>query len=709
MNTSHLSTPLTDGITHLRTLFAPLETLPGVGDKRIKLFKRLLGDRAMDALFHLPSGILTFTPITDISQAKQGQNVIIKARIVSHAPSPRRGSPHKITCHDGLGFFEILYFHGQSGYIQNILPSQSYRIIVGKAERKNERWQICHPEMVLPPEAEGRLPQRDVVYPLTTGITSRCVARVIDGALVRITTTPEWIYPETRTENQWMTWSMAIRQIHDPRTPADLSPALNKARERLAYDELFAHQLALQIVRRHAVASQPGKAMAGTGGLIQKLLAKLPYEPTNAQKRCLQEIFEDMTKPHVMTRLIQGDVGSGKTLVAMIAMLKAVESGYQAAILAPTDILARQHGENMIALYAEIGVTADILTARETGKKRQKLLEDLAQGTIQILIGTHAIIEQTVQFQNLGLAVIDEQHRFGVEQRLKLTQKGNNPDILAMTATPIPRTLQLANYGDMEVSIIDEKPAGRQPIQTKVLPLDRLEDVVTRAARALESKAKIFWVCPLVEESEVLDVAAAEQRYFHLRSLFGERVGLVHGKMKAKDKDEVMDGFIQGGIDILVATTVIEVGVNVPAATIMIIEHAERFGLAQLHQLRGRIGRGSNTATCLLLYGNQLSQVGRQRLETMRETEDGFKIAEADLRLRGGGDILGTRQSGLPGFRLADFTEHPDRCKELLSMANRDAKKLCKEDPFLTGEIGTAARLLLKIFGKDDAIKYTRS
>lgn len=695
--------------TPILPLLAPLETLSGVGDKRRKLFKKLLGDRAIDALFHLPTNIVRFKPITCLSEAQPGEIIILKTRIINYTPATRRGSPHKITCHDGTIFFDIIYFHAQKGYLQKIFPPNTQKIIVGRVEKKDSRWQICHPDMILPPESTHYLPQRDIIYPLTTGITNRCVSRVIDSALARIPQILEWIPSQTLSEKKWDSWPMCLRQTHDPRDPSELLLSSNKARERLAYDELFAHQLALQIVRHHSKMTHPGKKLSGNGLLVQQILQKLPYSPTNAQSKCIHEIFEDMASPKAMTRLIQGDVGSGKTLVALLSMIRAVESNHQAAILAPTDILARQHAHSMIELCDAIGIKAAILTARETGKKRKQLLEELSSGDIQILIGTHAIIEDTISFHNLGLVVIDEQHRFGVEQRLKLTAKANNPDLLTMTATPIPRTLQLANYGDMEVSIIDEKPPGRLPIQTNVLPLSRLNDVIEGIQRALKNKTKIFWVCPLVEESEALNVAAAEKRAQHLKDLFGDKVGLVHGKLKASHKDDVMNDFIHGQIDILVATTVIEVGVNVPEATIMIIEHAERFGLSQLHQLRGRIGRGTKAGTCLLLYGNQLSLTGKQRLETIRSTEDGFKIAEADLRIRGGGDILGTRQSGLPDFKFTNFSEYPDLCRTLLSQANKDAKDLCFMDPSLTTEQGLAARLLLKLFAKDEAIKYIRS
>ncbi|MBX3487587.1 MAG: ATP-dependent DNA helicase RecG [Candidatus Paracaedibacteraceae bacterium] len=694
-------------LQRLTPLFAPLSTLPGVAGRREALFKRLLGERAIDALLHFPSGIHAYRLVKTINEANIGETVIVQAQIMGHKPSFKRGSPHRVSCYDGSTFFDVVFFHGNAPYFNKILPDGSKKIIIGRADKNLSKWSITHPDKVLPAAPEMMIPEKEVIYPLTTGVTNKCVHRVMDAALSRLINFPEWHEIALIDDKKFISFSQAIRQAHHPQNTQDLT--LSPAHERIIFDELFAHQLALHYARQANQIQIPGQAMAGNGELICRLLKELPYEPTESQKSVLHDIFEDMSRPVPMTRLIQGDVGCGKTLVALMAMLKAIESGYQTAILAPTDILARQHAETMIDLATKIGIKADILTGREKGKKREKLLESLATGQIDLLIGTHALITDSVKFYRLGLAVIDEQHRFGVEQRLALSEKGNNPDILAMTATPIPRSLQLANFGDMDVSIIKEKPAGRQPVDTKVLPLNRINDVIDGVRREIQNSAKVFWVCPLVEESEKINVSAAVDRYEQLKEIFGTKVGLVHGKMKAADKDAIMDQFINGDVSILIATTVIEVGVNVPATTIMIIEHAERFGLAQLHQLRGRIGRGDKPATCILLYGHEMSQIGKERLSTMRQTNDGFEIAEADLRLRGGGDILGTRQSGLPGFRLADFVSYPDRMGELLKLANQETKKVIKENPRLEGERGLAIRLLLKIFSKDDAIRYTRS
>lgn len=694
-------------------LLDSLETASGVDPRRLKFFKKLLGPRVIDAVFHLPTNLITRRYIDTIDQAQPDELISITATAVDYALSTRRGSPTKITCYDGKNHFDLIFFQGNGAYYKKLFPLTAKRRITGKLDKKSEKsgfyWQIAHPEITMPIAVDNKATLCvEPVYPLTAGITNKCVTRVISPLLRRLPLFPDWIDPVLKQQHHWPEWQDALRSIHTPKTQTEIC-TLTPARERLIYDELLAHQLSVNLLRVQQECLLPGQSMVGTGDLGAKIMATLPYTLTPSQDIVLKEIYQNMTQSTPMLRLLQGDVGSGKTLVALLAMARAVESGYQAAILAPTDILARQHGQTIIEIAEKFGLRTALLTGREKGKKRDVLLADLKDHKIDILIGTHAIIQDTVIFAKLGLAVVDEQHRFGVEQRLALTQKGENPDVLTMTATPIPRTLMLANYGDMDVSFLREKPAGRQPVTTKVMALTRLEEVIAGITTPLKSGTKIFWVCPLVEESEALDLAATEERYIHLTHIFGEKVGIVHGKMKAADKDTVMENFINGNIDLLVATTVIEVGVNVPAATVMVIEHAERFGLAQLHQLRGRIGRGENPATCLLLYGFPLSEIGRKRLEIMRQSNDGFLLAEEDLKLRGGGDILGTRQSGLPGFRMADFTSNPDKCQALLSLAHKDARLICRNDPNLQSPRGQALRLLLRLFNREDAIKYSRS
>jgi ATP-dependent DNA helicase RecG len=539
---------------------------------------------------------------------------------------------------------------------------------------------------------------------MAQGVSGKVLLRLMDQALASVPDMTEWQDPPLLAREGWPSFDDAIRSVHAPLEAEDLR-ADNPARRRLAYDELLSSQLALLLVRK-AARSVKGRAVKGTGLLRQTVLTALPFELTGAQKRSVSEIDADMAGETRMLRLLQGDVGSGKTVVALLAMLNAVENGAQAALMAPTEILARQHLETLTPLCAAAGIRLALLTGRDKGKPRAALLEALAAGEIDIVVGTHALFQDDVAFQDLAVAVVDEQHRFGVHQRLALSAKGRAVDVLVMTATPIPRTLTLTHYGDMDVSRLDEKPPGREPADTRALPIDRLEDVIAGLHRAIAGGSKVYWVCPLVEESETGDLAAAEARHELLTQILGPRVGLIHGRMKGPDKDAVMAAFAGDGLDVLVATTVIEVGVNVPTARVMVIEHAERFGLAQLHQLRGRIGRGGGKSTCLLVYAGPLGETARSRLETMRRTDDGFEIAEEDLRLRGAGEVLGTRQSGMPNFRLCpDLLEAQD----LIEMARKDAEVLVARDPELASPRGEALRTLLYLFERDAAVRTLRS
>ncbi|MCE3230903.1 MAG: ATP-dependent helicase RecG [Alphaproteobacteria bacterium] len=683
----------------------PITSLQGVGSKRRPLFERLLGVRVMDALMHLPCDLIHRRFVESVTQARAGEVVTVIGEVISHTPPAYPRKVYAVTCFDGRCFFDLVFFHGKASYLQTLLPLHTKRLISGKLERFQDRWKIPHPDHIeIPGERQLRGPEP--VYPLTTGITNKCVTRVIQSALSRLPPLPEWLDEEKA--QKWPRWNEAVQQVHAPQTQQDLDPQ-TPARLRLAYDELLAHQLSLNLTRRRQQVKAQGASLRSVDRRKAQILQSLPFSLTPGQESALADIARDMASPQQMLRLIQGDVGSGKTLVALLAMAQAVDAGFQAALLVPTDILARQHAAKLAPLCAASDMRLALLTGRDQGKKRAQILEALKDQQIDIIVGTHAIIQEDVHFAKLGLAVVDEQHRFGVNQRLALTGKGNNPDVLAMTATPIPRTLMLAHYGDMDVSFIRDKPAGRQPIETKVLPLSRLDEVVAGIERALKTGAKIYWVCPLIEESEAMDLAAAVERWAALSQKFPGKAGLVHGKLKADEKDAIMGQFINGPVDILIATTVIEVGVDVPTASIMIIEHAERFGLAQLHQLRGRIGRGNQASICLLLYSPALTAVGRKRLEIMRQTHDGFLIAEEDLKLRGSGELLGTKQSGLPRFRIADFTSHPDVYGELFAMANKDARRICQEDPTLSTPRGQALQLLLSLHGRADAAKYSRS
>ena len=680
----------------LNPLFAEVETLPGVGPQVAKLLKRLGITRAVDVLYHLPTGVIERVRAEAASPNLLGCNVILDLKpFQTREPRSGRG-PMRVFASDAEGNTISLIYFNNPGWAKKSLPMGETRTIAGKLEAYGDEWQIIHPD-VLPQDKGAELSIREPVYPLTEGLTSKRLRELATAALERAPELPEWIEPSLATREAWRPWRTALAEAHR-------DPGTEDSRRRLAYDEIFANQLALVLLRQ-ASRRKRGVPLAGTGELIAKL--NLPYQQTGAQRRVIEEIRGDMAQSAPMLRLLQGDVGSGKTLVALMAMLTAIESGAQAALLAPTEILARQHHATLLKQVDSIGVRVAILTGREKGKARESVLMGLADGSIDILVGTHAIFQEKVAYRNLGLAVIDEQHRFGVSQRLLLASKAERPPhLLVMTATPIPRTLTLTQYGEMDVSRIDEMPPGRTPVETRVISDEKLGDVAEGLGRHVTAGGQAYWVCPLVEESEKSDAAAAEERARILRFRFGDdKVGLVHGRMKGPEKDAVMGRFGLGELAVLVATTVIEVGVDVPNATLMIVEGAERFGLAQLHQLRGRVGRGSGKSTCLLIRGQNLSETGRARLALMRETSDGFRIAEEDLRLRGPGEILGTRQSGEEAFRVA----RAEDVEELAPVAQRDAQLLLERDGGLSSSRGQAARICLYLFERDQAVGLIRS
>ena len=679
----------------LNPIFAEVEALKGVGPQLAKPLKKLGLARAVDALFHLPTGSIRRRHVEALSPSDVGSVVAVELKAIDYRQAGR--GPFRVEALDREGnHVSLVYFGGQPGWARKLLPLDELRLVSGKLDAYGDRLQIVHPDYVLPPGEAGSLPAREAVYPLSEGLTNKRMAQLVAQALERAPELPEWIEPSLKARHAWPDWRQALARAHAD--PADL-----KARDRLAYDEVFANQLALMLVRT-ASRRRRGLALKGDGRLRDAL--RLPYAATGAQRRAIAEIEGDLQQSAPMLRLLQGDVGSGKTLVALMALLIAVEAGAQGALLAPTEILARQHFDNLSRMLSGLSVNVAILTGREKGRAREATLMGLADGSIDLLVGTHAIFQQGVAYRNLGLAVVDEQHRFGVAQRMMLADKADHaPHMLVMTATPIPRTLTLSHYGEMDVSRLDEMPPGRQPIETRVMAVDRLEEIVAALGRHIGGEGQAYWVCPLVEESETSDMAAAEARAETLRQHFGDRIGLVHGRMKGPDKDAVMNAFTAGQISVLVATTVIEVGVDVPNATLMIIEGAERFGLAQLHQLRGRVGRGEGRSVCLLLRSSQLSETARARLSLMRETNDGFRIAEEDLRLRGAGEILGTRQSGEVGFRLAA----PEQVSALIETATADARLLVDRDGGLSGERGRAARVALYLFDRDAAVGLLRA
>lgn len=681
-------------------LFAELETLDGVGPKIAKNFAGLDVTKPRDLLFVLPySGIDRRKRLT-IQGADLPEVITVEVEVGRHIPPNRRGRPYRVEVKDAQTTFQLVFFHARDQWLQSQLPTGQRRVISGKAELFDGVGQMPHPDHMLRPEEADEIPNFEPVYPLTAGVTQRVIGKAVASALERMPELEEWIDPTLRSRESWPDWDVAMQTAHRPLSLDEMA-ITSPARQRLAYDELFAHQLTLALARA-SYRKQKGRGSIGDGVLRARVLAALPYSPTNAQSRAIQEISDDMAGEMRMSRLLQGDVGAGKTLVAFMSLLVAVEAGGQGALMAPTEILAQQHLSGLRPLAESAGVVLEILTGRDKGAERRAKLEALASGKIQILVGTHAVFQSDVVFQDLRLSVVDEQHRFGVSQRLELSEKGAAADMLVMTATPIPRSLSLAQYGDMDVSILDEKPPGRKPITTALVSTSRIDEVVERLRKAKDEGRQAYWVCPLVEESEVLDMTAAEERFKRLRAVLGDDVvGLVHGQMPPAEKDLAMQRFVQGETRVLVSTTVIEVGVDVPNASIMVIERAESFGLAQLHQLRGRVGRGEAASTCLLLYQNPLSEGGRRRLEILRETEDGFRIAEEDLAMRGAGDLIGTAQSGLPRFRVADL----ERQSALMALAQSDARKLLNDDPTLTTARGEAARVLLWLMEQDKAIR----
>ncbi len=687
----------------LYPLFAPVTSLPGVGPRFGRLFGKLTGEKIVGLIWHLPTSLVDRSAEPPISAIAAGQIVTLRLQVAAHLKPRHPKQPYRVSCVNPTGSIDLVFFSAKEDYLKSILPVGAWRAVSGRVEIFHGEPNMPHPDHILPVEKIDEIKGQEATYALTAGLSPRLMAKAVKAALTRLPDLPEWIDPAILRRQNWPSWKNSLLAAHRPQGPADLDPQ-SPARQRLAYDELLANQMALELVRRHSRQAS-GRPSRGDGRLTEKLRRALPYRLTSAQIQAIDEIAADMAAPTRMLRLLQGDVGSGKTVVALAAMLIAREAGGQAALLAPTDLLARQHFANLKPLAAACGIEIALLTGREKSKARDAILTRLADGTLPMVVGTHALVQEGVAFADLRLAVIDEQHRFGVEQRLALAEKGRGVDLLVMTATPIPRSLMLTAYGDIDVSRLHEKPPGRQPIATRTLPLGRLDEVVAGLRRAIAKGAQAYWVCPLIEESETSDLAAAADRQRALARIFGDRVGLLHGRMKGPERDAVMSRFLAGDLDILVATTVIEVGLDVPRATIMIVEQAERFGLAQLHQLRGRVGRGEGKSSCLLLYRPPLGAAAKARLAILRETEDGFRIAEEDLRQRGAGELLGTRQSGLPDFRLADLGAHGD----LIALARNDAKLALERDHNLTGERGKALTILLYLFERDAAVKTLRS
>ena len=682
-------------------LFADIRTLSGVGPKLEKLIAKVAGPKLADLVFDLPVGVVDRSYQPKLAAAEAGRIATVEVTVLDHTPPRVQSQPYRVRVSDDTAMMDLVYFRAREDWLMTILPPGARRVLSGRVEKFKDRLQMAHPDHVVAPGES--FPLHEPVYALTEGLASRVMTKAVRGALEKVPVVPEWQDPAFLKQRKWDTFGAALEAAHNPVHDTDLEPT-TAARQRLAYDELLANQLALLLIRAN-LRGEKGRVVSSAGKLKALAMAALPFALTDPQLEVLGEIEKDMASEKRMLRLLQGDVGSGKTIVALLAMLAAVEAGLQAALMAPTELLVRQHLASLEPYARAAGVRLACLTGREKGAGRAETLARLAAGEIDILVGTHALFSEDVTFKDLGLAVVDEQHRFGVHQRMQLQSKGKPADVLVMTATPIPRTLALTAYGDMDVSKITGRPPGRKPVETRVMSADRLEELITHLRTALDRGSRAYWVCPLVEESEKIDLAAAEDRAVMLRQALGLNVGVVHGKMKAADRDAAMTAFKAGETQMLVATTVIEVGVDVPEATIMVVEHAERFGLSQLHQLRGRVGRGTGKSSCILVWHEPLGETARARLKTMRDTDDGFVIAEEDLRLRGPGEVLGKRQSGLAEFRMADPVAHAD----LLAVAHDDARLVLTRDPDLKSPRGDALRVLLYLFGRDEAVRYLRA
>ncbi len=709
----------------LNYLFSAITRVKGVGGSTSEALCRLLPTSTTisgakipiirDLLFHLPVGLLDRRFTCPLVSAPDGVIATFVVKVEMHQPPPasarRYGKkPYKVICSNETGDIALIFFNPREDYLKQALPVGQMRVISGRTEKFDYRLQMTHPDIITTVDKLADVQKPEPVYPLTLGLTSRRIYKIVTEALEKASELPEWLAPETLTAKNWKSWKQSLIAAHNPQTQENLQP-ISPERMRLAYDEMLANQLHLAILRRKR-QQQAGEKITGTGELTEKLLLELPYKLTAGQISVLKEIADDIASGNRMGRLLQGDVGSGKTIVALLSMLRAVEQGLQCALMVPTEIVASQHFEVISNLTKNLPVSVAMLSGRIKGRERKEILDNLASGKINIIIGTHALFQEGVEFANLAFIVIDEQHRFGVNQRMALSSKGHAPHILHMTATPIPRSLTMTLYGDMECSLLKEKPAHRPAITTRVIPLSRYDEIMERLKSALERGEKVYWICPLIEDnSELLplplgegwgeginienDIAAAKSRYTEFKARFGDVVGLVHGQMKGDERDAVMHDFAAGKTRLLVATTVVEVGVDVRDATIIVIEKAERFGLSQLHQLRGRVGRGDKASACVLLCSESAGEVAQSRLSILRETEDGFRIAEADLAIRGGGDLLGTRQSGLPRFIFTDLLEH----QELLEQAREDITQFLDGSKPMETERGKALSLLLQLFG----------
>jgi ATP-dependent DNA helicase RecG len=687
------------------SLFTSLKELPGVGSKKYELLRGLGCYNFFDLLIHLPSRfIVKQFELGALAGLLEGRHVIVQVAVNSISKREKSNWGKQVTTVHCFSKFDedldLVFFNYFPEYIFRSIKLGGKIIVSGDLKRSSAgRLQLMHPKIY---RTFSEIKKIEAIYPLVAGLSSSYIGKLailcLESLERRQFWMEEWLEPELLAKNNWLGFFESIKALHNLQDEREVAKQ-DKLRERIAFDELLANQLAIRISRRRH--RDTGTSLNFSGDLAQRVLSHIGMTLTNGQAAAMQDIQKDQRAPNRMIRLLQGDVGSGKTLVALLAALNAVESSHQAALMVPTDILARQHFSLISRVLEGFDVKVELLTGGTPKSRRKVISNDLLSGEINILVGTHAVFQKDVEFKSLSLCVVDEQHRFGVRQRLALMDKNKTCDVLAMSATPIPRTLSLIMYGDMDVSILKDKPAGRMPIRTMTSLDSKIDLIIEIIKRKLEANEKVFWVCPMIEEKEEEPEAeaivkepndsTAIARFNFLKKIFGDKLGLVHGKLKDSDKEKIMNEFAYGQVGILVATTVIEVGIDVPEATMLVVERAERFGLSQLHQLRGRIGRGNKPSDCILMFSGDIGQIARERLRTMKDSNDGFYIAEQDLKLRGGGEILGHKQSGLPEFKTVDFEKHYNLMSEAAEYADRIIKK---------GDINRF-QPLMQIFGYD--------
>lgn len=693
-----------------KILLQPLSSLKRVGPAMHKCLVRLVAqDRVFNLILHKPLRVEKISFCPRLFEVQNDELIIIKAKIESYSKPTTARHPHKIICYTPTGYLSLVFFKVFPGQMEKLFAGREIAIL-GNLQKSSGENQIAHPQEIIDANEIDKLPKINVIYPLTYLLTQKFLQQKITETLAicaKEKDIEEWIDINLLKQKGWDKFLTALQKLHYLQENVDWE----NARKRLAYDEFLAWQIAIILAKKQGVKNKT--IVNFSEDLTKKFLSSLPFETTKSQQKVMSEIRNDICSNKKMLRLLQGDVGSGKTIPAIFACLLTISQNKQACVIVPIAILAKQHFAYFKKLLEGLNINAEILTSATTKTQKTKILQNLIDGKIDILISTHAVLEDDVKFKNLGLAVIDEQHRFGVMQRLKLVEKGKETDTLLMSATPIPRSLMMGLYGDMEISILNEKPKNRQEIETLILSAQKIDSVYESMKRALEKGDKIYWICPAIEEEiidennlekEVHGLVSAKEKYEELSKIFGTNVtGLIHGKMKESEKEKIMNEFIKpdGGMKMLVATTVIEVGIDVPDATIMVIENAENFGLSQLHQLRGRVGRSEKKSYCILLYGKKYGVNGKKRLGILRDSNDGFFIAEEDLKMRGSGELLGTKQSGFPEFKIADLSLD----NNLLKIAHKNAEVILQKDEKLQMLESRKYKDLLQIFNYDECLK----